>query len=155
MTDEDRLVAWATEMTRVHERLREAVEVVRAGLAEGSAGLGSRRDLLLHCWGFCQALTGHHDGEDAVLFPVLREQHPELGEVVDRLEHDHRMLEHLIGGLGAAIDRREDPARVAQHLDGVATVMESHFGYEERQLLGVLGSLRLDADVQAAFGPLT
>ena len=32
--------------------------------------------------------------------------------------------------------------------------MESHFGYEERQLLGILSALRLEADPHAFLGPL-
>ena len=37
---------------------------------------------------------------------------------------------------------------------GVAAIMESHFRYEERQLLAVLETLALDADPEAVFGPL-
>jgi hypothetical protein len=32
--------------------------------------------------------------------------------------------------------------------------MESHFNYEERELLGILSALHLAADPQALLGPL-
>lgn len=35
-----------------------------------------------------------------------------------------------------------------------AAIMESHFRYEERQLLSVLETLRLDADPAEVLGPL-
>jgi hypothetical protein len=41
-----------------------------------------------------------------------------------------------------------------RHLEGVAAIMESHFRYEERQLLTVLETLSLDASPEEALGPL-
>jgi len=46
------------------------------------------------------------------------------------------------------------PAELARHLDGLTAIMESHFSYEERQLLGILAELRLIADPHALLGPL-
>lgn len=38
-------------------------------------------------------------------------------------------------------------------MDGIGAIMESHFRYEERQLLGVLDALDLDAEVTEVLGP--
>ncbi|WP_206080166.1 hypothetical protein [Propioniciclava coleopterorum] len=38
----------------------------------------------------------------------------------------------------------------AATLDGLAAIMESHFRYEERELLGILATLDLDADPRGA-----
>ncbi|MGH3655537.1 MAG: hypothetical protein ACRDUA_02665 [Micromonosporaceae bacterium] len=64
------------------------------------------------------------------------------------------MIGHLLAGLRAAVDRSAPPAELNRHLEGIAAVMESHFRYEERQLLTVLDTLALDADPHDVLGPL-
>ena len=152
--DTTRLIAWHHEMTRVHARLREALDVVREAVEDGRAVPAPERDLLLFCHGFCTALSRHHAGEDRALFPALAELHPELRPVLAHLEQDHSMIEHLLGGLRRAIDLGGGPVEIERHLDGVAAVMETHFRYEERALLGVLADLSIDVAVGEAFGPL-
>ncbi len=152
--DTTRLIAWHHEMTRVHARLREALDVVREAVEDGRDVPAPERDLLLFCLGFCTALSGHHAGEDRTLFPALAEMRPELLPVLRRLEQDHSMIEHLIGGLREAVDAGLPPVEMERHLDGIGAVMESHFRYEERELLGVLAGLSIDVAPGEAFGPL-
>jgi len=151
--DATRLVAWQHEMTRVHARLREALDVVRETLTDGREVPTPQRDLLLFCHGFCTSLDGHHVGEDRVLFPALAEERPDLVPVLRQLEQDHAMIAHLIGGLRRAIDDGGTVQDLERHLDGIGAIMESHFRYEERQLLGPLAGLRLAVERREAFGP--
>lgn len=152
--EEARLVAWATELRAVHERLRGALQVTREALAAGSPAGEVSRDLLLFCHGFCTALTGHHEGEDRLLFPAVAAAHPELADTLRYLEQDHSMMNHLISGLQQAVDRSAPPSEVERHLEGLGAIMESHFAYEERQLLGILQQLDLRADPGEVLGPL-
>lgn len=149
--DHSRLVAWAHELRSVHARLRDALDLVRSSDADDPAVTG---DLLLYCRGFCTALTRHHEGEDRHLFPAIAADHPELGETLRMLTQDHSMMSHLITGIEAALDRDEPPHRVHTHLEGLAAIMESHFRFEERALLQVLGTLDLATDPSDALGPL-
>ncbi len=149
-----RLVAWAHEMRTVHQRLRDALEIARESVEDGSVPPAPERDLLLHCWGFCTALGGHHRGEDDVLFPALVRAHPDLAAVVAYLKQDHSMIEHLIQGFRNSLDSGSDPATLLRHLDGIDAVMESHFRYEERELMEILEHLELDSDPTSALGPL-
>jgi hemerythrin-like domain-containing protein len=149
-----RLVAWSRELRRVHHRLREALALTRAALAEGTTGEAATRELLLYCHGFCTALNGHHEGEDRTLFPAVAAAHPQLRPVLRALEQDHSMIAHLLGGLQDAVDRAAPPEELDQHLEGVAALMENHFRYEERQLLTVLEALELDARPEEVLGPL-
>lgn len=112
------------------------------------------RDLLLFCHGFCTALTGHHTGEDETLFPAVAAAHPELRETLHQLAQDHSMIADLLAGLQAAVDGAATPVELEPHLEGIAAIMESHFRYEERQLLPVLDALALDVDPHDALGPL-
>ena len=153
--EKTRLVAWSEELRSVHGRLRKALSITQEALASGEPQGGSAtRDLLLFCHGFCTALTGHHEGEDRELFPAIAAEHPELRETLRKLEQDHSMIGHLIGGLQTAVDTAASPDELSRHLEGIAAIMESHFRFEERQLLTVLETLALDADPQRVLGPL-
>ena len=149
--EKTRLVAWSTELRSVHERLRKALSITQDALASGEP---PGRDLLLFCRGFCAALTGHHKGEDRELFPAIAAQHPELQDTLRKLEQDHSMIAHLIGGPQTAVDTAASPDELSWHLEGIAAIMESHFRYEERQLLAILDTLALDADPLKVLGPL-
>ena len=151
---EARLIAWATEMQAVHQRLRDALEVARESVAAGDIPVEPASDLLPFCKGFCSALSGHHSAEDAVLFPEIERHHPELTAVLANLRQDHSMIEYLIVALDSATQRGDRGDALEQHLDGIGAVMESHFRYEERELLAVLEKLELDVDTESAFGPL-
>jgi hemerythrin-like domain-containing protein len=159
-------VAWSHELRTVHQRLRDALTVAREAVTQpddggppGSPGtpLPPRtlaRELVLYCRGFCVALQGHHEGEDRALFPAIEAEHAELADTLRMLERDHSMLGHLIGELQGALDRHDPPAALERHLDGIEAIMESHFRYEERQLLAVLETLALDAGPAEVLGPL-
>lgn len=76
----DRIRALGHQLVHVHSRLRQDLARLRAGLAidddtntDDADGAGDARerlrDLRAHCLGFCSALTRHHEGEDAGVFP--------------------------------------------------------------------------------------
>jgi hemerythrin-like domain-containing protein len=172
--NEERVIAWGDELRRVHSRLREALRIARESvdlpsvevlpvevasvdeqpLPKPTAALS--HDLLLFCRGFCAALTGHHESEDTRLFPQLVRDRPDLVPVVDRLHQDHRMIAHLVAELEWTVSNGGSRAETLRHLDGLEAIMESHFRYEERQLVQVLNaSSRLgDASSRELFGAI-
>jgi hemerythrin-like domain-containing protein len=152
--DADRLIAWDAELRSAHARLRAALAATREALDAGTAAPDAASDLLLYCIGFCSALDGHHRAEDRNLFPALREEHPRLGGMIDKLMQDHSMLTHLLAGLRHAVESGESPDSISRHLDGVGAIMESHFRFEEREILEPLRTMRLDAEVADVLGPL-
>ncbi|SDS53453.1 hemerythrin domain-containing protein [Actinopolymorpha singaporensis] len=149
-----RLLAWSTELRRVHQRIREALRVTQEAVSAGHPSERAGRDLLLYCHGFCAALDGHHRGEDRTLFPAIEQAHPQLAPVLRALEGDHAVIAGLLGELRAAVDRSAPAEELDRHLEGVAAIMENHFRYEERRLLEVLETLELHAAVGEVFGPL-
>jgi len=92
---------------------------------------------------FCSALSAHHHGEDAGLFAELLRVRPGLRDVVRKLAEDHQMIagllvaaeDHAREAAGATPGRRE---AIRRELDGLAAIMESHFGYEERAIGGAI-----------------
>ncbi|SEG84844.1 Hemerythrin HHE cation binding domain-containing protein [Thermomonospora echinospora] len=154
--DQSRLIAWNRELAAAHQRLRQALRLARqaldAGHAEDATSAGA--DLLLYCHGFCAALSGHHVSEDAALFPELAARHPALRPTIAKLEQDHQMIASLLAQFQQALTSNAPPDTLASHLDGLAAIMESHFRYEERQLLDILSTLELHADPRTVLGPL-
>ena len=151
--EKNRLLAWNRELTAAHQRLRQALRVTRDALDAGdveSAGA----DLLLYCHGFCAALSGHHSSEDAALFPELSARHPRLRSTIAKLVQDHELIAALLTQFSHALTASATPDELVRHLDGLSAIMESHFSYEERQLLDTLSALDLAADPHAVLGPL-
>lgn len=156
MTDREttRLIAWSKELRRVHTRLREALAIARAAVGAGDQPPVAPAELVLYCRGFCTALDQHHRGEDRALFPAIEAAHPELSPVLRNLEQDHSMIDFLLTALGAAAAAGASPPELERHLDGIGAIMESHFAYEERQLLHVLDTLALRQDPRTVLGTL-
>ena len=139
--DTSRLIAWHREPPR--HTPGSAPHWRRRGFAHRSRSNAASRDLLLYCLGFCTALDGHHRSEDAGLFPELVGRHPEfLDATIAYLKQDHSMIAYLLSGLEMAIRSQAPPEEIGRRLEGLAAIMESHFRYEERQLLTVLATPR-------------
>jgi hemerythrin-like domain-containing protein len=152
--EKTRLVAWSTELRSVHTRLREALRITRESADRGADAERAGRDLLTFCHGFCTALTAHHAGEDRELFPAIAAAHPGLGQTLRLLQQDHSMMTQLIGDLLQALGHTASADELESHLAGIGAIMESHFRYEERELLTVLETLELTADPTSVLGPL-
>ncbi|MFJ2030705.1 hemerythrin domain-containing protein [Streptosporangium sp. NPDC087985] len=143
-----RLTAFGNQLIEVHIWLREELTLLRENVDSYLDGRGERpRELRAHCLTFCSALSRHHTGEDNGVFPALAGHFPELRPVLQELERDHhvvtgilRSLEELLAGLETDPDPAE-ARRVRAELDGLAALLESHFVYEEKQLVAALNSL--------------
>lgn len=151
--EKNRLIAWNRELTVAHQRLRQALRVTRDSLNAGDAE-SAGADLVLYCHGFCAALSGHHASEHAALFPELTARHPRLRSTIAKLVQDHEMIAALLTQFDHALTASATPDELVRHLDGLSAIMESHFSYEERQLLDTLTALDLEAGPHALLGPL-
>jgi hemerythrin-like domain-containing protein len=147
---DERVTAIGIQLVEVHNWIRHQLTGLRASLG-GSADNMVRPgpDLLLHCLSFCSVLSAHHADEDGNLFPALAQDHPELAAVLAELGRDHEQVAGLIRSVRVLVDDLDPgPSAVvaaAAELDGLAALLESHFGYEERKLAGVLHTLRPQA----------
>lgn len=144
-----RVRAWGRELRRVHQALRQQIDDIRS--------IGRPRDVLAadlgtFCLGFCAALSRHHTAEDGALFPRILADRPDLGPVVDRLMEDHALLSRLLADF-EAVRADAEPDEILRHLDGLEAIMESHFAYEERNLVDVLDAMTTaDADAGRLLG---
>lgn len=136
MTEGQRLVAWGDELVRLHDGFRKELARIRAG--------GRGFDLRTHCLALCDALHEHHEGEDAVLFPHLAAEHPELTGVLARLGAEHQVVARLMRRVRALLAAGGDAAggdEIGPELDRLADELEAHLDYEERQLVPLLNRM--------------
>ncbi|MFG2111364.1 hemerythrin domain-containing protein [Streptomyces sp. NPDC048718] len=138
----DRVVALSLQLSQAHEELLRRLREIRSHL-------GRRRlddDVLLtHCLAFCAALTSHHEGEDGGLFAELVRVRPDLAPTIEKLVEDHGFISSILSRVGELADRAvgsQGPTleAIGGELDGLAAIMESHFGYEERAIGQALDS---------------
>jgi iron-sulfur cluster repair protein YtfE (RIC family) len=131
-----RAAALSLQLAQAHQALRRQITEIRAGL-------GGRRvsdDVLVtHCLAFCDALNSHHQGEDDGMFPRLLREHPDLSAAVANLVEDHGMIAAILARVRDLADQAaQSPGAgieaIGRELDGLAAIMESHFGYEERAI---------------------
>ncbi|MFE4975997.1 hemerythrin domain-containing protein [Kitasatospora sp. NPDC056651] len=144
-----RTAALSLQLSDAHQDLRRRLADLRANPGrprpDGEA-------LAAHCLAFCTALTNHHQGEDDGLFAQLLRERPDLAPTIAKLVEDHGLITHILTRVRALADRAaadraaEAPAAgleaIGRELDGLAAIMDSHFGYEERAI-----SAALDAGV--------
>jgi hypothetical protein len=80
--------------------------------------------------------------EDAGVFPHLGSQDHGLRAVVDRLGEEHRAIHDLLESVDAAlvelVGAPDDLSAVQAAVDALTEALLSHFGYEERELVGPL-----------------
>ena len=136
----DRATALGHQLVQAHDRLRETLDALRDAAGSGAAVDAS--SLQEHCLAFCAAVTRHHTTEDTVGFPALAQERPDLADVLGELTRDH---EAIVGVLRRVAEIASDPSSVpgaAGELDGLAAVLDSHFGWEERRLVQALDDAR-------------
>ena len=139
------------ELLWVHDMLRrdlDRIEHLARGVASGMPGAaveaelrelktgGPLWQLKVNCLRYCRIVHLHHNLEDVLLFPALRDADPAIAPVVDRLEADHVRVSDLLDAVEAAAARltaAEEDARadVVLTLDELHAHLLEHLDYEE------------------------
>jgi hypothetical protein len=141
------------ELLWVHGAIRRDLETVRELSAEVAGGLPAEQarerieelktggplwQLKVNCLRYCRFVHMHHNAEDTLFFPRLREADPDLAPVVDKLEADHRVVSDLLDEVeasAAVLDQDEGEAearrRLVVALETLADALLTHLDYEE------------------------
>jgi hemerythrin-like domain-containing protein len=152
--EDDRMVAVSLQLAHAHQALRRQIAQLRQSLGRRQGGgLPPSIDssLTTHCLAFCDALSAHHRGEDEGMFASLLRERPDLSAAIANLVEDHAMIasilsrvrklaEQALGSHGPALEA------IGREFDGLAAIMESHFGYEERAISRALDEDATDAE---------
>ncbi|MGW3007814.1 nitroreductase/quinone reductase family protein [Streptomyces sp. NPDC001219] len=121
----------------VHDGFRRELALIREEIATSGPGLGAQ--LRMNCLALCQGLHNHHTGEDAGMFPMLGENHPELAPALEHMRQEHEKLADLLAALQRVIsEENADRQRVLSEVERLTEEVENHLTYEEEQLIPVL-----------------
>ncbi len=135
-------------MHRVLRRDLDTVERLAREVAGGMSGAdleaelreletaGPLWQLKVSCLRYCRFVHLHHNLEDVLLFPALRDADPAIAPVVDRLEADHLRVSDLLDAVEAAAARltaaeKDARAEVVLTLDELHAHLLEHLDYEE------------------------
>lgn len=128
-----RMGDWLVE---VHDWLRGELREVRASL-----DCGVPRRLSTRCAGFCTALTRHHTGESANIFPLLAGRFPALAPTLAKLDAEHVVVARLQEEIQRLVDEETDPVRLRAEFERLESALDSHFAYEETTIVAALNAL--------------
>ena len=138
--DTQRAVAFSLQLRRAHQQLRDELARIREALGADEYAVDG---LQVHCLAFCSALATHHLGEDDGMFTQLLHARPDLAPALGNLIEDHAAIAAILRQIRAlALQWKAAPAEglpeLRREFDGLAAIVESHFGYEERALSAAL-----------------
>jgi hypothetical protein len=134
--DTQRAAVFSRQLRRAHQQLRDELARIREAL-DGDEHVVA--GLQVHCLAFCSALATHHRGEDDGIFTQLLDARPDLAPAIGNLIDDHAAIAAILHQIRAlALQREATPPeslpKLRRELDGLAAIVESHFGYEERSI---------------------
>lgn len=100
---------------------------------------------------FKRQLLNHHQMEDQIIWPRLRERfdsRPEALSVLDEMEHEHGFIDPLLAAADEAF-AAGDPGR-GDVLDELVGKLSAHLEHEERDALRLIGEAITPAQWQQA-----
>lgn len=95
-----------------------------------------------HLQSLLRSLHSHHGFEDSSVFPVIKLQHPRLGQAIDLMEQDHLVLDQLLGTLHQrsqlpplALQSVSEVESARQEADHLEQLLHGHMQNEEEILV--------------------
>jgi hypothetical protein len=131
----------------VHGALRR--DLVRVGatlITQPYPQSRQRRALGEHAVWLMEFLHGHHTGEDAGVWPLVRQRNPAAGALLDSLEADHGRIDPAATTVAAAgrryAETTTDEPRVelVAALDALTTVLFPHLDREVEEAMPVVSA---------------
>jgi hypothetical protein len=130
-----------SDMYPVHNALRTTLAAAPrlvGGVDDGDTG---RRDLIANFYtNVISFLHVHHDGEEVLVFPKLRERCPDQRDLVERIAAQHRDVDKLVGDSTDLLRRWQsgeagERDTCARTLKALGDRLTEHLDDEERLLL--------------------
>ena len=141
---EDQVLTDTSDMYAIHNALRRALGDAPAQISVVSEGDTVRAKRVAdYLEEVLWLLHAHHDGEDALLYPLLEERAPEHKELFARMSAQHGSVSASMASAGAAVKRFGGSASRADSQAGAAacaslfTITDEHLSEEEKEILPI------------------
>lgn len=130
----------ATAFLTSHHGFRRDIRLFAGAVGRAVAGDSSKLAALRDEWKrFRDTLHGHHTVEDTAIFPGLKQQHPELAEIIDGLVADHRKIDPMLEeGDRAFADLPAQLRPAVRVIGGLGSLLHSHLETEETHVVPFL-----------------
>ena len=137
LLNDDGTASMATAFLTSHHGLRRDIRQFAGALGRVLGGNTSTVEPLRAEWKhYRDTLHGHHMMEDTVLFPSLKEQHPELAAVIDGHTADHRKIDTKVEDGDRAFAELATQVRPAVRVVGsLGGLLHSHLETEETHIV--------------------
>jgi hypothetical protein len=137
LLNDDGTASMATAFLTSHHGLRRDIRLFAGALGRVLAGSTTHVEALRDEWKrYRDTLHGHHMMEDTALFPSLKQQHPELAEVIDGLLADHRKIDPLLEeGDKAFAELATVPRPAVRVVGSLGGLLVSHLETEEKHIV--------------------
>ena len=124
-------------MRALHAALRRDLSRLRDAAAQIDNSAGAPATVLAGWDTFRAELDNHHQAEDDDLWPVLRRELSEPGELasVDAMVEEHKHIEPALEGVDAAL---RGGGELAAPVETLSTVVLDHLAHEEREVLPLI-----------------
>ena len=129
------------DMVSVHNVFRDVLSAAPSLVDAPAASDAGRAAMLKNFYENILAfLAVHHQGEDELMFPLLRDRAPEQQEMVQRINAQHHDVDELVAESNAALAAWAPGDTVAAHsvADALARLgdgLSEHLGEEETYIL--------------------
>jgi hemerythrin-like domain-containing protein len=136
----------AREMYMLHRMFRREFSLMPQVVQSAGNGAQERvRTVAAHIGFVANALHGHHEFEDAQVWPILRERGAaDVMQHVHHVEEQHGKIERAVAELGESVTYWRDDAtagareRVSAALDRMLPVLLEHMRFEEENVVPVM-----------------
>ncbi len=138
LLNDDGTASMATAFLTSHHGFRRDIRQFAGALGRALGGETKRLAALSEEWKrYRDTLHGHHQMEDTVLFPSLKEQHPELAGVIDGLVADHRKIDPMLdeGDLAFAELSATQVRPAVRVVGSLGGLLHSHLETEETHIV--------------------
>ena len=124
-------------MRALHAALRRDLSRLRDAAAQIDSSAGAPATVLAGWDTFRAELDNHHQAEDDDLWPVLRRELSDPGELasVDAMVEEHKHIEPALAGVDAAL---RGGGELAAPVETLSTVVLDHLAHEEREVLPLI-----------------
>jgi len=140
----------------VHDALRRDLSRATAALSAAPYPEGDRRAALgSHVVWLMGFLEAHHHGEDAGLWPLVREREPAAAALLDDMEADHEHIAPLVAACADAAraygntDSSGARAALLSALENLTDALLPHLDREEAEVLPIVSVSISDAEWKA------